>query len=222
MTLAWLVIAVPQAAISAPSATNRGGTRQPVSCSVPPRDSASLIAVLATPATSPHHAKSEEPVAAMQPAGSPRPIGTTPESGVPAADDMLSRARQTIELFVACQNAGNVRSMMALVSDDFVRQAFAMNQDERATTAYFSATPQPRPADAQITIVDITDARQLPDGPITVVVAVIDPARRGNARLMFDRYRLTLDAAGGLLIDSVVAGIRPRDLPSDDASTAIH
>lgn len=161
-------------------------------------------------------------MAALLPAGSPRPVATTPESGVPADDATLSRARQTIELFVACQNAGIVGSMMALVSDDFVRQAFAMNSDERSATAYLSATPRPRPAGAQITILDVTDARQLPDRQITVVVEVIDPARRGNARPIFDRYRLTPDAAGGLLIDSIVAGIQPHNQPSDNASTPVH
>jgi len=221
-TFAWLVITMSQEATSAPSSTNRGGTQQPVSCSVPPRDSASVIAVLATPEVSSHYANPEEPVAAMQPAGSPRPIATTPEPGAPADDATLSHARQTIELFVACQNAGNVGSMMALVSDDFVRQAFAMNSDERSATVYLSATPRPRPAGAQITILDVTDAQQLPDGQITVVVEVIDPARRGNARPMFDRYRLTPDAAGRLLIDNVVASIRPHVQSSDDASTPVH
>lgn len=187
IVLAWLVASAPEAATSTTSVTNRGDTQELARCSVPPRDSATLLAVLATPEEAMHHADPEDPEAAVQPAGSPRPITTTTaEAGVPASGETLADAREAIELFVACRNAGQVGGMMALVSDDFVRQAFAMNPDERAATAYLSATPRPRPADARITILDISDARQLPNGQITVVVQVSDPARRGNSRSMFD------------------------------------
>lgn len=188
---------------------------QTTSCEVAPRESASVRSLLATPSLDHHLVDEGEPV---QPMGSPRLIGTAPEPGIPADETIVAIARQVIERFVACQNGGNVGSMLALVSDDFVRQAFAMGSDQAAIDAYLTATPRPRPPTEQITIVDVRNARVLADGRITLDVDVIDPARRANGRPLTDRFTL-VEADGGWLIDSVVAGTASEPQSAGDNAT---
>ncbi len=211
------LVRLPQNAVA--DAVARHGaapSAQTTRCEVAPRESASVRSLLATPSLDHHLVDEGETV---QPMGSPRPIGTATEPGIPADEKTVGIARQVVERFVACQNGGNVGSMLALVSDDFVRQAFAMRSDQAAIDAYLTATPRPRPPTEQITIVSVRNARVLADGKITLEVDVIDPARRATGRPLIDRFTLVEADGGGWLIDSVVAGIASEPQSAGDDAT---
>lgn len=68
-----------------------------------------------------------------------------------------------------CINAGDILRMMALWSDDYLRQQLGGVAFD-ASMISAMATPQPPPGSGQITLLAVEDVRMLPDGRVTAQV----------------------------------------------------
>lgn len=176
-----------------------------VACTVAPRTVAEIEAVVAaaTPeslAPAPFEPPGGEPIAD----GSPVPVGFALPPGEPIAAETAQAVAEVAAQYVACANADDVLALAALVSDRFLQRSFAAPPGPGGAADVFVATPRPRPAVAQTTLLAVRDGRRLTDGRIGVLLDLLDPtderARGGpstdfvtlveeEGRLVIDEYR---------------------------------
>lgn len=96
--------------------------------------------------------------------------------GAPADAETVAGVTATVQESIACYNAGNLFSFLALYSDSFVRMTL-MGPFERASYDIL-ATPQPVPSAEQVTLVDVREIHLLADGRTSAVVETDDPAAK--------------------------------------------
>lgn len=163
-----------QGAKASPTAAQTGGIQypQPSMCQVLPRSAAALAALASTPVASPA-------TAAGPATASPAAF---PPSGVPADAQTTQRVVLTVQVAIACHNAGDFARMFTLYSDNYVRsllsEAAAQTQLPPEAMAILLGTPQALPSTEWRGIQAIGEVDKLPDGRVSVLVITVDPTRQ--------------------------------------------
>jgi len=148
-------------------------------CRVEPRPVEDFLAVAGTPGA----------VSSMllgTPVATPPPPGVG--SGVPASQDVVEEVSGTASELVACLNAGDIRRVTALYTEDNFRRLFGGIGQEEVRSLIESADPLP--PDQRITLTSVADVRVLDDGRVSALTTVGD-AKSLSIFLEIDgRYRL--------------------------------
>ena len=169
-------------------------------CRVEPRTLASLEA-LTTPV-----------------AGAPEP---TPPSGTPAALPVgepldaatLAAITATAREVIACRNAGEALRTLALYSDAFLRQYFASPGTFTPERYAAMATPRPLSPETRVALLDVREARRLPDGRAGATVVVEDPADpTGQPRSA--TFLFFVEQDGRWLVDGAIEGLATTATPT--------
>ena len=161
------VVGTAQQATPPPGASAPG----PEECRVAPLSPEAMLSVLATPAAEPGSEATDVPAP-----GGQRTVASEDEfpTGEPA-DAATAEAVTAVENeVVACLNARDVFRLFSLMSDDLVRGLSAeLGLETRSTEDLATAAatvPTPVPEGAREVVLEIRDARVLPDGRVGVVV----------------------------------------------------
>jgi ketosteroid isomerase-like protein len=129
-----------------------------VECSVEPITYDDLAQLIATP------------LAEMTPAVEASPTPLALPDGEPADGETVTAVEQTIQEITACLNDGDFKRVLALYSDDFLREAFAgITFTEEEFDDEFSA-PAPRADGEEILIYSFGDVVITEDGRAAVLV----------------------------------------------------
>lgn len=163
---AVLLVAViwgPRTAVTAgaaqgasPEASSEAGipiTPAPVECTVEPRAVESLVVLLGTPVVDGAPAAEPSSLAVVE-----VPVGE------PADEEVAAGITASVRELQACFNAGDSRRALALVTDDFLRDFARENALTAEDIASLTAGPEPVLAEAQSTILAVTDITMLADG----------------------------------------------------------
>lgn len=166
----------------------------PSECQVVPRDAAALVSILATP-----------------PAATPEAPGAASAADLlqgEAVDEATRTAiADTTRQFVACINAGDRFRSLAVVSDAFLRQqlgGLTPTEDQLAAlesqlAAAAAASPVALEAASQGGLVEVGEARRLPDGRVGAVVVVAAAGAGTPSEAVF----LFLESDGRWVVDEV-------------------
>lgn len=138
------------------------------------------------------------------PSGTPMPL----PAGEPLDEATLAAVTATAREVIACNNAGERLRVLALFSDDFLRQSFGPLGVFPADLYQRLETPAPAPIEQQVALVEIRDARLLPDGRIGLVVVVDDPTVTSGPRQSASFLYLVWQG-DRWLIDGAVENIAP-------------
>ena len=156
-----------------------------VACQASPRSLASLQALSAAAAASPV----ATPV---------RPI-----IGNVSRQDSISGILATSREVVACTNLGDRPRVLALYSDGYLRQFFAVPDYFTEERYAQLAVLQPAPTGQKASLIEVRDHRLLADGRISAVVVVDDPADPPDRRptvttiiFVFENDRWLVDGVG--------------------------
>ncbi|MGI9252737.1 MAG: c-type cytochrome, partial [Thermomicrobiales bacterium] len=115
-----------------------------------------------------------ESLPAATPAAVPGSADATAEAGgAPVSDAEFAAIRGVVRELVACTNAGDIMRRLALYSDEKVAQAYPTGP----TTALerIAGTPFPVLQEERVALLDIKDARKLPDGRVAARVTIDNP-----------------------------------------------
>ena len=156
-------------------------------CAVAPRTRQEIAALLANPNTA-------TPAATTG--------GQTIPAGDPVAAETAAAMEQVVQMWLACQNAGEPLRAWSLFSDGYLFRLLS-RQGGLAGEAYRGlATPAPV-ADEAARVVAVEDERLLPDGRYGATVTLEYPSVPMPKRFFF--YFTQID--GGLLIDGILGEI---------------
>lgn len=159
---------------ASPAAAQAGGIQIPQAsmCQVLPRSAAALASLASTPVASP---------AAGSGSATPSPAAFPP-AGVPADAQTTQKVVLTVQVAIACHNAGDFARMFTLYSDNYVRsllsEAAAQTQLPPEAMAILLGTPQPLPSTQWRGIQAMGEVDKLPDGRVSVFVVTVDPTRQ--------------------------------------------
>ncbi len=169
-------------ALPTPTPVTRLDIPDPELCDVEPRTVAAMLALVESPVTSESTPQEQNGVvtttaltpasadAAEQATATVRPTATAAESDRPATAAIVGQIQRTVREIVACGNAGDLLSVWAYFSDDFVR-ASAVRQP-----ALFNSTILTARARAQASRTDamprVTDVRLLSDDRVSALVTI--------------------------------------------------
>jgi hypothetical protein len=174
----------------------------PEECRVSPPAPETILAVLATPAADPEGSAPGVPASGGQLTVASEdefPTGESADAATAAA------AAAVANEFAACLNARDVFRLFSLLSDDLLRTLGAevgLELESPADWATAAATqPTPVPKDARLLILEIRDARVLPDGRVGVVQVqdVLDDDQGPKSSLV-----VLVETEGRWLVDAVV------------------
>jgi hypothetical protein len=154
--------------------------------------------------------------------GSERPASTV-QTGPPADAGTVATVTATMRELTACQNAGDYRRQFALVTDDYLREFFAVVAEVAndvgmppalAVLTFTSGSPRPRAEQVWITLESIADVRTLPDGRVSAVVVIRDPTREPEASsgfVVFEQVNGRWLVDGGLEVPeaAIVGALEP-------------
>lgn len=168
----------------------------PDECIVAPRGAAALVSILATPT-------------AATPEAPPRTSEADLRQGESVDEATTDAVSATTRLFVACINAGDTFRSLAVVTDTFLRAqlggltptAEQLAALEAQLAAAVAASPVALDAANQGALVEVGDARRLPDGRVgarAVVAAAATGAPPDTAIFVF------LEVEDRWLIDDIV------------------
>ena len=201
-----LVLLVP-ANLAAQEATPIGTPAGLAACPIINFDR--VIAVLDQLAATPAAAGGATPTLAAS------SLPTSP-TAQPADDEVVSAVTETVELFVACVNAGYQFRPLALFSDGYIRREFGpvFNGLDPETVAEFkgavrSEETEPLPAEQRTVVESIGDVQVLDDGRVVATVVGDDLSEPGGPSPI---YFIFVEADGEYLIDEVID-------PSPDQAT---
>lgn len=150
------------------TATTAGAPRQQAvtseTCTVQPRRDEDLIAVALAP----------EGIARALAGETPVPTPEPPAPGEPADSELVASVEATARQLVACYNAGDLRRLFALYSEDYLYKVwggFAGPNPSRAqireAVAFLS---RPSPGHEPVSLISVQDVQELPDGRVMAVV----------------------------------------------------
>jgi mono/diheme cytochrome c family protein/uncharacterized membrane protein len=91
----------------------------------------------------------------------------------PASSEQIDAIRATVRELVACTNAGDTMRRLALYSDRRVAEAYPDGPTEALER--IAGTPFPVLPDERVALLDISDARTLPDGRVAARVTIDNP-----------------------------------------------
>jgi hypothetical protein len=156
-------------------------------CIVAPRTRQEIVALLANPSTS-------------TPAGTT--AGQTLPAGQQVAAETASAMDQTVQMWLACQNAGESLRAWSLFSDGYLFRLLS-RQGGLSSKAYRAlATPAPVAAEAAV-VLAIEGERLLPDGRFGATVTVSYPSVPMPKRFFF----YFTESGGRLVIDGILGEI---------------
>jgi hypothetical protein len=160
--IALIIAGTQSSTVSAQATPSSGWAPVALECTVEPLPLAELNEILLSAATpipgTPDFDNEEIPY--IKPEGSP--------ASPPAAEGVTA----TIEMVMACSNAGDFLRFTALVTDDYIR-TFAPFFDPPLDEDDPLFTPSPRPEEQLVFIDGITDVIELPDGRVSALVTTI-------------------------------------------------
>ena len=192
-TLVVVVIGAIASGVVAPAraqqATPTNGKDVPsaAECQVTPRTASEVVASFGTPAV-----PEATPSVPSVKSEAELPQGTATDAATTAA------VTKTAREFLACVNAGDNFRSLALVSDTFLRrqlQGAIPTADQLAALRVqlegaAAASPVPLAREKQGALVEVRDARTLPDGRVGAVVVVdaaVGPLARNSALFLFSK-----------------------------------
>ena len=158
-------------------------------------------------------------IQALFTSASPQATGGTPvptaavsgsSPGTPADAETVAGVTATVQESIACYNAGNLFSFLALYSDSFERVKL-MGPFQPASYDIL-ATPQPVPTAKQVIRVNVRDIRLLTDGRASAVVEMNDPAAK--SRQLKTSTFIFLHATDRWLIDDIIEATTPVGTPA--------
>ena len=163
LTLVFVVIASGGATVAQDATPHADDlvTPDPAECMVEPRSLESLLAIRATN-------DAGTPLAAPPSTLFATPGIQMPESE-PADQETTEAVTGTIRELVACENAGDLRRMFALYTDNVLIEFETrdpLTEEERI--AQFGGTPEARPPEA-FSSFRVTEVRVLPNGEVVAV-----------------------------------------------------
>jgi hypothetical protein len=189
-------LVIPAAATAQNDATPAAGTPvagevlDPALCPVEPRPAAELLA-LATPAASP-----ATPAATL--AAPEIPFGAF--AGTPADAETAAAYTAFIRQFWTCNGYPGLSRLLALLTDEEVRQAFAP-EDLVSIAQAPEGTPEPGATLEPITLFAVLDAEDLPDGRVGAYSVVDTPFDPLTVEV---NYLIAVETADGWRLDEFV------------------
>ena len=189
-------LVLPATATAQNDATPAAGTPvagevlDPALCTVEPRSAAELLA-LATPAASPA-------TPAATPAAPEIPFGAF--AGTPADAETAAAYTAFIRQFWACNGHPEFSRVLALVTDEEVRQAFAP-EDLVAMAQPAEGTPEPGAELEPITLFAVLGIEVLPDGRVGAYSVVDTPFDPLTVEV---NYLIAVETADGWRLDEFV------------------
>ena len=137
------------------------GVPDPSECTVEPRSLESFQAALATPA-----------------ATAPAALPETPElpDGEPADAETEAAVLATLREGVACINAGQFDQLLAIYSDDAIRNLLGGVDADPAALFNDLSTPEPAAEDERTEIIEVQGVVVLPDGRVAALILGDDHA----------------------------------------------
>jgi hypothetical protein len=88
--------------------------------------------------------------------------------GTPASSQAIDGVMATMEQFIACANAGEYLRILALFSDDFIRN-YAGEIGIPLAEGDLLLTPSPASEDERALVANVTDVIELPDGRVSAL-----------------------------------------------------
>lgn len=153
-------------------------------CTVSPRPTRDLIAVLKAPPGLARDAQNGTPVSLQAP----------PTGGGPANAETANAVTATAREAVACLNAGDLARLFSLYSENYLVHFWGgiagpdLSEKEVQERVQALETPKPQPESDQLALIAVDDVEVLPDG--RVMATVIN--NHGESRVVFvkdgDRY----------------------------------
>lgn len=128
----------------------------PVNCTVSPRPLEDFFQV---------DVDSTDGLKTMQ--GTPIATPAPPTGGVPADPETVAAITATVNEMTACLNAGDLRRLAALLTDEQFRRLYGGVGAEVITSEL--GTPVPLPAEAQVTGLMLSEILVYPDGRVSAV-----------------------------------------------------
>ncbi|MDQ3694570.1 MAG: hypothetical protein M3464_13235 [Chloroflexota bacterium] len=99
-----------------------------------------------------------------------------PPAGVPADPEIVASVTATAREMVACYNAGDLRRLFALYSEEYLYRVWGgfagpnPSRAELAQTLDFISRPAPQPEASRLAFIAVEDVRELPDGDVSAIV----------------------------------------------------
>ena len=155
-------------------------------CTVTPRSAAEITALLA-------NANIATPA--------PTTDGQTLPEGIPVSSETAAAIDSVVRTWLACQNAGAPLRAWALFSDGYLYRLL-IRQGVPADIASAPSTPE-SDADGGAMLLEIRDARELPDGRLGATVVIAYPAVPMPKTFFFT----FIEVDGRLFIDGVLGEI---------------
>lgn len=155
-------------------------------CDITPRSPADIAALLAAPDIA-------TPAATTG--------GQTLPEGIPASAETTAAIESIVHTWLACQNAGQPLRAWALFSDGYLYRLL-IRQGVPVGIASAPSTPETN-AEGGALLLEIRDARELPDGRFGATVVVAYPAVPTPKTFFFT----FTDVDGRLLIDGILGEI---------------
>jgi hypothetical protein len=164
----------------------------PEDCMVEPRSIDEITAVLATPAPATPEEASASPEAFVLP------------EGEPADSETVSAIEATMHELLACTNAGDLRAVFALYTDEYFQEVFPTFGPLPQEDLDFLATPPVESVDVELmqALLEIRDVRVLSDGRVGAIVVTEDPRTAPEGEET--RFVIFEEQDGRWLIDDIV------------------
>lgn len=187
-------------------------------CTVEPRTPREVAVIAGTP-QAPDVSVLQPPVVtdatpaprkpAREPKGPGVPVEINLPEGPPPPDEAVAAMTAVMEQFAACYSAGESLRMMALVTDEYLKNGFAGRALSEQDVVAFAGTPRPMPPAEQRTLAGVRGARVLQDGSAAALfdLAAVGGAVPGEIRTDFVIFR---EVGGAWLIDAYASGL-PQD-----------
>lgn len=106
------------------------------------------------------------------------PPNATEADGEPADQETIAGVSSTVEMMVACTNAGDIMRRLAVYSDKRIHYAYP--DGPTAALEAMAATPMPVQPYERVAITSIENVTRLPDGRVSARVVVDNPASHSH------------------------------------------
>jgi hypothetical protein len=142
-------------------------------CQLPPRTVAAINEIVSTAGTPAPKITIDDPIPYQKP------------DGTPAGAESISGVASTVRQFVACGNEGDILRLLAVFSDDFLRNhAGEMGLPITEDTSQLITAPE---ADTGVSILSVDDVVEVNDGSVSalVILQIVETYKSQTASLHF-------------------------------------
>lgn len=141
--------------------------------------------------------------------------------GDPADEATVTAITETMREAIACINSGSPLRFFGLTTDAFVRSALEADpiteEELDAAIQSIPASPVGVPEESYISLIDVRDARELPDGRVAALIETGFPPEAGGESTV--DFFIFAEQDGRLLIDEVIEEVGSAD--SEPAATPV-